>query len=79
MLFDSVLLSSEYKFSLYKQPTVAVVMMGVLIDLQGAEYGVTAAEVDAVNAAFPRFEFISDVHDTLVQLCIQKPNSTYGT
>lgn len=82
LLFDSVLLSSEYRFSLYKQPTVAVLVTGVLIDLQGlaslAAYGITSAEYYNVEAAFPRLNFITGVNTTLVQLCVAKPNSTYG-
>jgi hypothetical protein len=82
LLFDSVLLSSEYRFSLYKQPTVAVLVTGVLIDLKGlaslAAYGITSAEYYNVEAAFPRLNFITGVNTTLVQLCTAKPNSTYG-
>lgn len=82
LLFDSVLLSSEYRFSLYKQPTVAVLVTGLLVDLQGpaslAAYGITSAEYDKVEAAFPRLDFITGVNATLVQLCVTKPNSTYG-
>lgn len=82
LLFDSVLLHSEYRFSLYKQPTVAVLASGVLVELQGlaslAAYGITSAEYYNVEAAFPRLNFIAGVNATLVQLCIAKPNSTYG-
>jgi len=82
LLFDSVLLSSEYRFSLYKQPTVAVLVTGVLVDLEGlasiAAYRITNAEYYNVEAAFPRLDFITAVNTTLVQLCTAKPNSTYG-
>lgn len=82
LLFDSVLLSSEYRFSLYKQPTVAVLVTGVFIDLEGlaslTAYGITSAEYSNVEAAFPRLNFIAGVNTTLVQLCAAKPNSTYG-
>ncbi|KAH8744733.1 hypothetical protein F5883DRAFT_588831 [Diaporthe sp. PMI_573] len=83
LLFDSVLLSSEYRFSLYKQPTVAVLVTGVLIDLKGlpslAAYGITPAEYYNVEAAFPRLNFITGTNATLVQLCTAKPNSTYDS
>ncbi|KAK2603383.1 hypothetical protein N8I77_009847 [Diaporthe amygdali] len=83
LLFDSVLLHSEYRFSLYKQPTVAVLASGVLVELQGlaslAAYGITSAEYYNVEAAFPRLNFIAGVNTTLVQLCIAKPNSTYDS
>jgi hypothetical protein len=82
LLFDSVLLSSEPKFSLYKQPTVATVVQGVLIDLEGAalypSLGITASEYGNVEAAFPRLDFITAVNATLVQLCTTKANTTYG-
>lgn len=78
LLFDSVLLSSEFKLSLYKQATVALVTQGVLVDLQGAQYGITDEEYNNVEAAFPRLEFVAAVNATFVQLCIQKPESTYG-
>jgi len=82
LLFDSVLLSSEPKFSLYKQPTVAAVVQGVLIDLQGlaitSAYGITDTEYNNVEEAFPRLNFITAVNATLVELCTTKRNTTYG-
>ncbi|CZT11637.1 uncharacterized protein RAG0_15710 [Rhynchosporium agropyri] len=82
LLFDSVLLSSEYKFSLYKQSTVTLVITGVLVDVRGIEeqsHDITTAEYDSVEAAFPRLDFISGVNQTLVELCATKPNSTYDS
>ena len=78
LLFDSVLLSSESKFSLYKEATVASVVSGVLIDLAGADDGVTSAEHNNVLAAFPKLNFLPAVNQTLVALCVTKPNTTYG-
>lgn len=61
---------------------MAVVVTGVLIDLEGlavtANYNITDTEYDNVEAAFPRLNFIPAVNTTLVQLCVQKPSSTYG-
>ncbi|MCJ1402507.1 hypothetical protein MMC11_005727 [Xylographa trunciseda] len=78
LLFDSVLLSSEPKFSLYKETTVASVVSGVLIDLTTADDGVTSSEYNNVVAAFPKLNFLPGVNQTLVALCTTKPNSTYG-
>jgi len=82
LLFDSVLLSSEPRFSLYKQPTVAAVVQGVLIDLEGlavtSAYGITDTEYNNVEEAFPRLNFITAVNATLVELCTTKRNTTYG-
>jgi len=78
LLWDSVVLSSEFKISLYKQATVASVTYGVLIDLTGPDNGVTSAEYDNVVTAFPKLNFVSGVNETLVQLCATKPASTYG-
>lgn len=79
LLFDSILLSSEPKFSLYKQATVAATVQGVLVDVELAAYGITSAEYNKVEAAFPRLNFISGVNETLVKLCATKPNTTYGS
>jgi hypothetical protein len=80
LLFDSILLSSEPKFALWKEPTVAAVVAGVLIDLSGpgAGDGVTGKEYDDVVAAFPKGNFLPGVNQTLVALCATKPNTTYG-
>jgi hypothetical protein len=78
LLFDSVLLSSEPKFSLYKEATVASVVSGVVIDLTGADNGVTSAEYNNVVAAFPKLNFLPGVNQTVVALCATKPNTTYG-
>ncbi|PQE25407.1 cyanamide hydratase protein [Rutstroemia sp. NJR-2017a BBW] len=78
LLFDSILLSSEPKFALYKEPTVAAVVGGVLIDLQGAGDAITEEEYEGVVEAFPKGDFLSGVNRTLVELCVAKPNSTYG-
>jgi hypothetical protein len=78
LLYDAILLSSEPKFSLYKQATVKVLVEGVLLDLGKPDYGVTIAEYQGVEAAFPPLNFITGVNHTLVQLCVQKPNSTFG-
>ncbi|KIM98204.1 hypothetical protein OIDMADRAFT_167037 [Oidiodendron maius Zn] len=79
LLFDSILLSSEPKFSLYKQATVAATVQGVLVDVGEAAYGITSTEYDNVEAAFPRLNFISGVNRTLVELCATKPNTTYDS
>jgi len=78
LLFDAILLSSEPKLSLYKQPTVAATVQGVLVDVQGAEYGITSAEYAGIEAAFPRLNFISGVNQTLVKLAATKSSTTYG-
>lgn len=78
LLWDSVVLSSEAKISLFKQATVALVTYGVAIDLAGPELGVTSEEYNNVLAAFPKLNFISGANQTIVTLCTTKPNSTYG-
>jgi hypothetical protein len=78
LLFDAVLLSSEPKFSQYKEATVAAVVDGVLIDLGGPIDNVTTSEYNKVIEAFPKLNFLSGVNETLVQLCVQKPNTTWG-
>jgi hypothetical protein len=78
LLWDSVALSAEFGIALYKQPTVAAVAYGVGIDLTGPDKGVTSAEYENVLTAFPKLNFISGVNQTLIALCVQKPNSTYG-
>jgi len=78
LLFDSILLSSEPKFSLFKEATVAATVNGVLIDLEGAGNVLTSAEYGNVIAAFPKLNFLPGVNHTLVKLCETKPNTTYG-
>ena len=78
LLWDSVVLSSEAKISLYKQATVAAVTQGVGIDLGGPDNGVTDAEYDNVLAAFPKLNFLPGVNQSIVALCTAKPASTYG-
>lgn len=53
-------------------------MYGVLIDLSGVDYGLTSAEYNKVEVAFPRLNFVMGVNETLVDLATTKPNSTYG-
>jgi len=78
LLWDSVVLSSEAKISLYKQATVASVTYGVGIDLTGPDNGVTIAEYNNVLAAFPKLNFLLGLNQTFVALCATKPASTYG-
>jgi len=78
LLWDSVALSSEFKFSFYKEATVASVAYGVEIDLLGADRNVTSTEYYNVIAAFPKLNFLPGVNQSLVALCATKPNSTYG-
>jgi hypothetical protein len=78
LLFDSVLLSSEPALAFYKQSTVASVVYGVLVDLNGPARNVTTAEYDNVIAAFPFLDFLPGVNRTLVELCVKKRNTTYG-
>ena len=78
LLWDSIVLSSEPKISLYKQTTVASVTDGVVIDLSGPDNGVTTGEYDNVLAAYPKLNFLPGINQTLVELCATKPASTYG-
>lgn len=78
LLFDSVLLSSEGKFALYKQATVAALFDGVLIDLSAPDLNVTTAEYESVIAAFPKLDFLPGVNQTLITLCTTKASTTYG-
>ncbi|KAH6662064.1 hypothetical protein B0J14DRAFT_611169 [Halenospora varia] len=79
LLWDSVVLSSEAKISLYKEATVASVTYGVGIDLTGPDNGVTSTEYENVVAAFPKLNFLPGVNQTLVALCATKPASTYDS
>ncbi|TVY84467.1 hypothetical protein LSUE1_G001283 [Lachnellula suecica] len=82
LLWDSIVLSSEPKFSLYKEATVQTVTYGVLIDLSnssGAEYNISSADYNGVVADFPYLNFLSGVNQTLVELATRKPNSTYDS
>jgi hypothetical protein len=69
LLFDSVLLSSEPKFSLYKRATVTSVVSSVVIDSTGADDGVTSAKYKNVVAAFPKLNFLPGADQTVVALC----------
>ncbi|KAH8657769.1 hypothetical protein BX600DRAFT_514320 [Xylariales sp. PMI_506] len=79
LLWDSVVLSSEAKISLFKEATVAAVTYGVGIDLTGPNYGITDVEYENVVVAFPKLNFLPGVNQTFVALCTTKPASTYDS
>jgi hypothetical protein len=54
------------------------VVGGVLIDLQGAGDAITGDEYEGVVGAFPKLDFLPGVNRTLVELCVAKPETTYG-
>ncbi|KAI0502943.1 hypothetical protein F5B22DRAFT_579780 [Xylaria bambusicola] len=79
LVWDSIALHTQPSIFEYKQDTVAVTGLGILMDFEGPAEGVTQQEYDAVVAAFPKVEFEETVNQTFVWLCQTKPKTTYDT
>ena len=78
VVWDAIALHTQRSIYEYKQDTVAVTGLGILMDFQGPAEGVTQEEYDTVEAAFPKTQFKEGVHQTFVWLCQTKPETTYG-
>ncbi|KAK8080788.1 hypothetical protein PG997_008606 [Apiospora hydei] len=79
LVWDAIALHTTASISQYKEAEVRVVGQGIMMDFQGPQLGVTAAEYAAVVARFPQTGFGAGVNETTVWLCATKPETTYDT
>ncbi|KAK0651005.1 hypothetical protein B0T16DRAFT_403004 [Cercophora newfieldiana] len=79
LVWDAIAFHTEQKYALYKEPDVAVVSTGVMMDFVGPNSGVTSIQYAAVVNEFPNDDLRDNVRDLFTWLCSTKPISTYDT
>ncbi|KAI0142936.1 hypothetical protein GGR57DRAFT_371711 [Xylariaceae sp. FL1272] len=79
LLWDSIALHGEPSISQYKEPGVQVAGRGIMMDFTGPAYGVSNADYQKVVDEFPNDDLKSGFNETLIWLCVTKPNTTYDS
>jgi len=87
LVWDSIALHTTADIARYKEPEVALTSAGTFAELTGIEVSktlfgdlitVNQTEWQNILDAFPRYEFGSYIRGVLVNLCVTKPETTYG-
>ncbi|KAB5540552.1 hypothetical protein GE09DRAFT_260142 [Coniochaeta sp. 2T2.1] len=79
LVWDAIALHTEPKYFTYKEPEVAAVGTGIVLDFIGPAYGIPEEEYAAVVREFPNEDLVSGTVDALTWLCRTKPETTYDT
>jgi hypothetical protein len=77
LVWDAIALHGDFRITLFKEPEVAAVGMGVRMDSSEPTNGVTQEEYDGVLAEFPQENFLDAIIETMHWLCATKPITTY--
>ena len=78
LLWDSIALHTEPSFALFKEPVVQVVFTGTQQDFFGPALGVTQEEHAKVLKDFPKIDILKTMNETVIWLCQNKPQATWG-
>lgn len=78
LLWDSIALHSTFTIANYKQLEVQLVSKGAVEDFVGPSLPETMPDWKALTAQFPRTNFSSNFNESIIHLCMTKPNTTYG-
>ncbi|KAI0469558.1 hypothetical protein F4859DRAFT_516052 [Xylaria cf. heliscus] len=77
LVWDSIALHTQKDIFLYKENTVMVTGAGIYMDFTGPTTGVTQKEYNAVEAVYPKPNFLPAVNETFIWLCATKATTTY--
>lgn len=78
LLWDAVALHSTFTIADYKELEVQLVSKGAAEDFAGPSLPVTQPDWHALTEQFPRTNFINNFNESIIHLCMTKPNTTYG-
>lgn len=78
LLWDSIALHSTFTIADYKELEVQLVSKGAAEDFSGPSLPVTHPDWNILTKQFPRTNFINNFNESIIHLCMTKPNTTYG-
>lgn len=78
LLWDSVALHSTFTIADYKELEVQYVSKGAVEDFVGPSLPETLPDWNTLTAQFPRTNFSSSFNESIIHLCLTKPDTTYG-
>ncbi|UKZ63947.1 uncharacterized protein TrAtP1_005169 [Trichoderma atroviride] len=77
LLWDSVALHSTFTIADYKELEVQFVSKGAVEDFVGPSLPVTLPDWKTLTEQFPRTNFSNNFNESIIHLCMTKPNTTY--
>ncbi|PTB66092.1 hypothetical protein BBK36DRAFT_1168722 [Trichoderma citrinoviride] len=77
LLWDSIALHSTFTIADYKEPEVQLVSKGAVTDFLGPSLPITQSDWNALVEQFPRTSFGSNFNESIIHLCMTKPDTTY--
>ncbi|EHK21617.1 uncharacterized protein TRIVIDRAFT_152102 [Trichoderma virens Gv29-8] len=77
LLWDSIALHATFTIADYKEFEVQLVSKGAVTDFTGPVYPITQLDWDTLVAQFPRTNFGTNFNESIIHLCMNKPNTTY--
>jgi hypothetical protein len=78
LLWDSIALHSTFTIANYKELEVQLVSKGAVEDFVGPSLPVTTPDWKVLTEQFPRTNFSGNFNESIIHLCMTKPNTTYG-
>ncbi|KAF5550959.1 ankyrin-2 [Fusarium mexicanum] len=78
LVWDATALHTERSISYFKELNVQVVSKVIAMDFSGPGYGVSGGDYAAIAKASPKGDLKDSVNDTIIWLCVTKPQTTYG-
>ncbi|PNP37113.1 hypothetical protein TGAMA5MH_10996 [Trichoderma gamsii] len=77
LLWDSIALHSTFTIADYKELEVQFVSKGAVEDFVGPSLPVNMPDWNTLTEQFPRTNFSSNFNESIIHLCMTKPNTTY--
>ncbi|KAH8806096.1 hypothetical protein F5884DRAFT_886640 [Xylogone sp. PMI_703] len=77
LVWDSIALHATFTIANYKQLEVQLVSLGAVTDFTGPSGVITGQDFKNLWAEFPLGEFPSSFNNSIISLCLNKPNTTY--
>ncbi|KAI1803069.1 hypothetical protein F4811DRAFT_360643 [Daldinia bambusicola] len=79
LVFDAIALHTTRTISYFKEPEVFVTGMGIGVDYNGPERGVSNETWNTIVEEFPNFDLIQATNETFTFICAKKPAATWDT
>ncbi|KAL6834338.1 hypothetical protein J3E69DRAFT_353620 [Trichoderma sp. SZMC 28015] len=78
LLWDSIALHATFTIADYKELEVQLVSTGAVADFEGPPaFPIIKSSWNALVAEFPRTNFSTNFNESIIHLCMNKPNTTY--
>ena len=80
LVWDAIALHTTQSIAMYKEPTVANTLYGIMGDFFGPHHpsgAITVEEYKEIIKAYPRCDMINEINEIFCGLCKNKPETTY--